>query len=280
MLIRLVDQPRTCNLPRNLTKINARPPCPQAAFRHAFVSAYAHPQPLRLGHARLFAGCSASTDFAISALEMGLRIDRGCDRILLRAGRDHHVLAFAKSPGLAYYAASGEGSMRSDRAAGYCSPRRARATGASAGTRSANFFHYIQDPQVHGSGSYSDAVHIEDHSCGPRPTTRLKTASPIGAPRCRRISSTIMKRKNCRFSKSPELSKIWRPLRESNPCFSRERAETYEVLAFRRLATNNRKLNIFGLFRILHSCLTSEVPQWILEIYWGSSKVDSNGAGC
>jgi len=66
-------------------------------------------KPLRLGHLLLFTpDVSRSVAFFTEALGMGLA-DRSQDIIAFcctKGGSDHHVLAFAKSPGIGFHHAS------------------------------------------------------------------------------------------------------------------------------------------------------------------------------
>ena len=137
-------------------------------------AAYAAARPLRLGHILVFSpDVLKSVDFATEALGMGLA-DRAQDVIAFCCARkdsDHHVLAFAKSPGVGFHHASFQ----------VCDPdevgRGGRALiektkeaalhgdwGFGRHTIGSNFFHYIQDPWGSWFEYYSDMDHIDDYS--------------------------------------------------------------------------------------------------------------------
>lgn len=132
-------------------------------------SSYPPARPLRLGHVLLFSpDVPRSVAFVTEGLGMGLA-DRAQDIIAFCCARkdsDHHVLAFAKSPGIGFH----HGSFQ------VCDPdevgRGGRALHTAAGkgewgfgrhTIGSNFFHYIQDPWGSWFEYYSDMDHIDDY---------------------------------------------------------------------------------------------------------------------
>lgn len=133
-------------------------------------SAYGPAKPLKLGHILLFSpDVPASVAFVCDALGMGLA-DRAQDIIAFCCAKkdsDHHVVAFAKSPGIGFHHASFQVSDPDEVGRG------GRALHGKAGkgewgfgrhTIGSNFFHYIQDPWGSWFEYYSDMDHIDDHS--------------------------------------------------------------------------------------------------------------------
>jgi catechol 2,3-dioxygenase-like lactoylglutathione lyase family enzyme len=133
-------------------------------------ASYPAARPLRLGHVLLFTpDVPASVDFMTEALGMGLA-DRAQDIIAFccaRKNSDHHVVAFAKSPGVGFHHASFQ--LADPDAVG----RAGRALHDKAGngdwgfgrhTIGSNFFHYIQDPWGSWFEYYSDLDYIDDYS--------------------------------------------------------------------------------------------------------------------
>lgn len=126
--------------------------------------------PHRLGHVMLFTpDVPASVRFVVEGLGMGLA-DRAQDVVAFTCAvrdSDHHVVAFAKSPGIGFHHASFQ--VDDPDAVG----RNGRALLASTGrgdwgvgrhTIGSNFFHYVQDPWGSWFEYFSDMDHIEDHS--------------------------------------------------------------------------------------------------------------------
>ena len=133
-------------------------------------AAYSPAKPLRLGHILLFSpDVPASVAFVTGALGMGLA-DRAEDVIAFccaRKNSDHHVVAFAKSPGVGFHHASFQVSDPDEVGRG----GRALLAKAKRGdwgfgrhTIGSNFFHYIQDPWGSWFEYYSDMDHIDDHA--------------------------------------------------------------------------------------------------------------------
>ena len=133
-------------------------------------AAYAPVVPLRLGHILVFTpDVMKSVEFVTEALGMGLA-DRAQDVIAFTCARkdsDHHVVAFAKSPGVGFHHVSFE--VRDPDEVG----RGGRALlaktakgdwGFGRHTIGSNFFHYIQDPWGSWFEYFSDMDHIDDHA--------------------------------------------------------------------------------------------------------------------
>ena len=172
MLIHLVERPADqplqpvepfrINAPGHLERIRRSAILPQSAYPPA--------QPLRLGHILVFSpDVLASVKFATEGLGMGLA-DRAQDVIAFTCARknsDHHVIAFAKSPGVGFHHASFQ--VPDPDAVG----RGGRALVTKAGrgewgfgrhTIGSNFFHYIQDPWGSWFEYYSDIDFIDDYT--------------------------------------------------------------------------------------------------------------------
>lgn len=126
--------------------------------------------PIKLGHILVFSpDVPRSVAFLTEGLGMGLA-DKSQDVIAFccaRKNSEHHVVAFAKSPGVGFHHASflvndpdevGRGGVA----------LRSKTSGGDWGfgrhTIGSNFFHYIQDPWGSWFEYYSDMDHIEDHS--------------------------------------------------------------------------------------------------------------------
>lgn len=125
--------------------------------------------PLRLGHVLLFTpDVPASIAFFTEALGMGLA-DKSADVIAFlcsRHGSDHHVVAFAKSPGVGFHHASFqvEGPDEVGRAGAALAAASERGDwGFGRHTIGSNFFHYIQDPWGSWFEYYSDIDYIGDY---------------------------------------------------------------------------------------------------------------------
>ena len=172
MLIHLVEHPDepeleaappfAINGPGSITRIR----------RSAILPAtqYGPVKPLRLGHILVFSpDVMASVKFVTEALGMGLA-DHAQDVIAFTCARknsDHHMVAFAKSPGVGFHHASFQVADPDEVGRG------GRALVGKAGkgdwgvgrhTIGSNFFHYIQDPWGSWFEYYSDMDHIDDHA--------------------------------------------------------------------------------------------------------------------
>ena len=133
-------------------------------------SAYAPAKPLRLGHILVFTpDVSASVDFVTRAFGMGLA-DRAQDVIAFTCARknsEHHVVAFAKSPGIGFHHASFQVSDPDEVGRGgraLLDKSQRGDWGFGRHTIGSNFFHYIQDPWGSWFEYYSDMDHIEDYA--------------------------------------------------------------------------------------------------------------------
>ena len=133
-------------------------------------ASYPPVKPLRLGHVLVFTpDVLASVAFVTEALGMGLA-DRAQDVIAFCCARkdsDHHVVAFAKSPGVGFHHGSFMVSDPDEVGRG----GRALLAKAKLGdwgfgrhTIGSNFFHYIQDPWGSWFEYYSDMDHIDDYA--------------------------------------------------------------------------------------------------------------------
>ena len=131
---------------------------------------YGPVRPLRLGHILCFSpDVMASVKFMTEGLGMGLA-DRAQDIIAFTCARknsDHHVVAFAKSPGIGFHHASfqvgdpdevGRGGRALVEKAGKGD------WGVGRHTIGSNFFHYIQDPWGSWFEYYSDMDFIDDYA--------------------------------------------------------------------------------------------------------------------
>lgn len=133
------------------------------------LASYQSARPRRLGHILLFSpDVPASVRFVTDALGMGLA-DHAEDVIAFCCARkdsDHHVVAFAKSPGVGFHHASFQVGDPDEVGRG----GRALVNKAQKGdwgfgrhTIGSNFFHYIQDPWGSWFEYYSDMDHIDDY---------------------------------------------------------------------------------------------------------------------
>ena len=133
-------------------------------------ASYAPAKPLRLGHVLVFTpDVLASVAFLSEALDMGLA-DRAQDVIAFcctKQDSDHHVVAFAKSPGVGFHHASfmvhdPDAVGRGGRA--LLAKTKLGDWGFGRHTIGSNFFHYIQDPWGSWFEYYSDMDHIDDYA--------------------------------------------------------------------------------------------------------------------
>lgn len=173
MLIHLVDRP--ADTPPPVTgeafAVNA-PGRVVRSHRSAILprSAYAPAKPLRLGHVLVFSpDVPRSVAFMTDALGMGLA-DRAQDIIAFTCARrnsDHHVVAFAKSPGVGFHHASFQVNDPDEVGrAGEALQAKTKLGdwGFGRHTIGSNFFHYIQDPWGSWFEYYADMDHIEDYA--------------------------------------------------------------------------------------------------------------------
>jgi catechol 2,3-dioxygenase len=133
-------------------------------------ASYGPVKPLRLGHILVFSpDVSRSVEFMTKVLGMGLA-DRAQDIIAFCCARkesDHHVVAFAKSPGIGFHHASFQVADPDEVGRG----GRALLTKAGRGdwgfgrhTIGSNFFHYVQDPWGSWFEYFSDMDYIDDYA--------------------------------------------------------------------------------------------------------------------
>jgi catechol 2,3-dioxygenase len=172
MVIHLSDQapdpalhaaePFTINGPSRVTRVRRSAMLPR--------SAYSSVKPLRLGHILVFSlEPMKSVAFVTEALGMGLA-DRAQDIIAFTCARrdsDHHVLAFAKSPGVGFHHASFQVEDPDEVGRGgrdLFEKSRRGDWGFGRHTIGSNFFHYIQDPWGSWFEYYSDMDHIDDYA--------------------------------------------------------------------------------------------------------------------
>lgn len=133
-------------------------------------ASYGPVQPLQLGHILVFSpDVMKSVRFMTEALGMGLA-DHAQDVIAFCCAvknSDHHVVAFAKSPGVGFHHASFQVSNPDEVGRG----GRALADKSGRGdwgfgrhTVGSNFFHYVQDPWGSWFEYYSDMDYIDDYA--------------------------------------------------------------------------------------------------------------------
>lgn len=150
------------NAPGRIVRTRRSAMLPSAAYRPV--------KPLRLGHILLFSpNVPRSVKFVTEALGMGLA-DQSGDVIAFccaTKNSDHHVLAFAKSPGpglhhVSFQVADPDEVGRGGRALLNKSGRGDWGFGRH--TIGSNFFHYVQDPWGSWLEYYSDMDFIDDYS--------------------------------------------------------------------------------------------------------------------
>ena len=126
-------------------------------------------KPLRLGHVMLFTpDTPRSVAFFSEVLGMGLA-DRAQDIVGFMCARresDHHVVAFAKSPGIGFHHASFQVGTPDD--VGRAGRRLIQLGnkgnwGFGRHTIGSNYFHYIQDPWGSWFEYYADMDYISDY---------------------------------------------------------------------------------------------------------------------
>jgi catechol 2,3-dioxygenase-like lactoylglutathione lyase family enzyme len=172
MLIQIVDRPDEPDLEAGEPFAINAPGAIVRQDRSAMKPRAATPatKPLRLGHVLVFTpDVATSIRFFEQALGMGLA-DRSGDIIAFMCcsrASDHHVVAFAKSPGVGFHHASFQ--VRNPDEVGRGGALLAAATvggdwGFGRHTIGSNFFHYIQDPWGSWFEYYSDMDYISDHS--------------------------------------------------------------------------------------------------------------------
>jgi hypothetical protein len=201
MLFHLVDLPAEAPLPAaEPFAINA-PGRIVRNRRSAILPArdYAPARPLRLGHMLCFSpDVPASVRFVTEGLGMALA-DQAQDVIAFTCARrnsEHHVLAFAKSPGIGFHHASFQVADPDEvgRGGGLWSIARGVGTGALAATRSDRTSSIIfRTHGGHGSNIMPTWILSTTMRCGRRPIMPWKTVWPVGGQNCPKISCTITK---------------------------------------------------------------------------------------
>lgn len=133
-------------------------------------SVYPTVKPLRLGHVLLFSpDVPTSVSFLTDVFGMGLA-DRAQDIIAFccaAKNSDHHVVAFAKSPGVGFHHASFQVADPDEvgRGGRALLDKSGRGDwGFGRHTIGSNFFHYIQDPWGSWFEYYSDMDFIDDYA--------------------------------------------------------------------------------------------------------------------
>lgn len=171
MLIHLIEHPAEPELdaappfeingPGRITRIRRSAILPATQYKPV--------KPLRLGHILVFSpDVPASVRFVTEGLGMGLA-DQAQDVIAFTCARknsDHHVVAFAKSPGVGFHHASFQVTDPDEvgRAGRALVEKAGRGDwGVGRHTIGSNFFHYIQDPWGSWFEYYSDMDHIDDY---------------------------------------------------------------------------------------------------------------------
>lgn len=173
MLIRLSEHAADPELPASEAPFEINAPGRVVRKRRSAIlpqSAYSPVKPRRLGHVLVFTpDVMTSVAFMIDALGMGLA-DRAQDVIAFTCARkdsDHHVVAFAKAPGVGFHHASFQVADPDEVGRG------GAALLAKAGlgdwgfgrhTIGSNFFHYIQDPWGSWFEYYADIDYIDDYA--------------------------------------------------------------------------------------------------------------------
>lgn len=173
MLIHLSEQRADAELIAAETSFEVNAPGRVVRTRRSAVlpqSAYAPAKPLRLGHILVFSpNVPESVEFVTRALGMGLA-DQAQDIIAFTCATknsDHHVVAFAKSPGVGFHHASFQVNDPDEVGRGgraLLAKSRRGDWGFGRHTIGSNFFHYIQDPWGSWFEYFSDMDHIDDHA--------------------------------------------------------------------------------------------------------------------
>lgn len=173
VLVGLIDAPAPATLAANPKPFAINEPGRTVRIRRSAMpprSRAAEPLPLRLGHILLFSpDVPKSVAFFTQALGMGLA-DHAGDVIAFCCARkesDHHVVAFAKSPGIGFHHASFQVKDPDEvgRAGAALLAKAGRGDwGFGRHTIGSNFFHYIQDPWGSWFEYYSDMDYIDDYA--------------------------------------------------------------------------------------------------------------------
>lgn len=175
-----VDPPFAINAPGHIVRNR----------RSAVLPASRTPQarPRRLGHVALFSpDVMASVEFVTQAFGMGLsdHVDDIIAFCCARRDSDHHVLAFAKSPGIGLHHTSFQVADPDEVG------RAGQALAEKAGTGhwgfgrhtiGSNFFQYIQDPWGSWFEYYSDMDYIDDYALWQPTNYAMEDAMASWAP--------------------------------------------------------------------------------------------------
>ena len=160
--LKAAEMPFEINAPGRLTRTRRSAMLPQSAYPAA--------KPLRLGHILVFSpDVLRSVAFVTDALGMGLA-DRAQNVIAFTCARknsDHHLVAFAKSPGVGFHHASFQVHDPDEVGRGgrsLLAKSKRGDWGFGRHTIGSNFFHYIQDPWGSWFEYYSDMDHIDDYA--------------------------------------------------------------------------------------------------------------------
>ena len=173
MLIHLSERPADPELIAGETAFAVNAPGRVVRKRRSAVlpqRSYAPAKPLRLGHILVFSpDVPESVDFVTGALGMGLaaRAQAIIAFTCAKKDSDHHVVAFAKSPGVGFHHASFQVHDPDEVGRGgraLLAKSKRGDWGFGRHTIGSNFFHYIQDPWGSWFEYYSDMDHIDDHS--------------------------------------------------------------------------------------------------------------------
>lgn len=173
MTVHLVDSPADPPLdaPDKAFAINEPGRTPRVRRSAMLARAKIKPTlPLRLGHILVFSPhVPKSVEFFTEALGMGLA-DRVQDVIAFccaRKSSEHHIVAFAKSPGVGFHHASFQVSDPDEVGRGGAAllEKSGRGDwGFGRHTIGSNFFHYIQDPWGSWFEYYADMDFIDDYA--------------------------------------------------------------------------------------------------------------------
>ena len=175
-----VDPPFAINAPGHIVRNR----------RSAVLPASRTPQarPRRLGHVALFSpDVMASVEFVTQAFGMGLsdHVDDIIAFCCARRDSDHHVLAFAKSPGIGLHHTSFQVADPDEvgRAGQALAEKAGKGHwGFGRHTIGSNFFQYIQDPWGSWFEYYSDMDYIDDYALWQPTNYAMEDAMASWAP--------------------------------------------------------------------------------------------------
>jgi len=145
-------------------------------------------RPRRLGHVALFSpDVMASVEFVTQAFGMGLadHVDDIIAFCCARRDSDHHVLAFAKSPGVGLHHTSFQVADPDEvgRAGQALAEKAGKGHwGFGRHTIGSNFFQYVQDPWGSWFEYYSDMDYIDDYALWQHTNYAMEDAMASWAP--------------------------------------------------------------------------------------------------